>query len=66
MNIWIESLLVFAAILLILGYFQYRKSPDVISIAQEMFRPAYLVPAVISAIVYFIVKLVLSGLGAIV
>lgn len=65
MNIWIETLLVFVSILLILGYFQYRKNPDVIAIGQEMLRPAYLAPALLSALIYFIVKLVFTGLDTI-
>lgn len=61
-NIWIQTLMVFGALLLILGYFQYRRSHDIISVVQEMFRPSYLVPPAIGAVAYLIIKLVISAL----
>jgi hypothetical protein len=57
-----QTLLVFGILLLIMGYFQYRRSRDVVAIIQEMFRPAYLVPAAIGAVAYLVVKVVASVL----
>ena len=55
-----QTLLVFGVLLLIMGYFQYRRSHDVVAIIQEMFRPSYLIPAAIGAIAYLILKVVAS------
>ena len=60
MSLWAQTLLAFAVLLLIMGYFQYRRSRDVISIVQEMFRPNYLVPAAIGALAYLVIKVVVS------
>ena len=60
MSLWMQTLLVFGVLLLIMGYFQYRRSHDVVAIIQEMFRPSYLIPAAIGAIAYLILKVVAS------
>ena len=62
MSLWAQTLLAFAVLLLIMGYFQYRRSRDVISIVQEMFGPNYLVPAAIGALAYLVIKVVVSVL----
>jgi hypothetical protein len=63
MNIFVQSLLVFGVMLLVLGYFQFLRSGDIISIVQEMFRPQYLVPAALVAVAYLILKAVFSLLN---
>lgn len=60
-----QTLLVFGVLLLIMGYFQYRRSHDVVAIIQEMFRPGYLIPAAIGAIAYLILKVVASVLDGV-
>ena len=65
MNLFYQALVVFALMLLILGYFQYRRRPDVIAIAQEMFRPSYLVPAAIIAVAYVVLKIILTALNGV-
>lgn len=65
MSLWGQALIVFGVLLLIMGFFQYRRSPDVIAIAQEMFRPSYLVPALIGAIAYVIIKVIVSLFDAV-
>ena len=62
MNLFYQSLLVFAGTLVLLGYFKFRHNPDIIDIVQEMARPMYLVTAVIIAIAYIVIRLVLGGL----
>lgn len=65
MSLLYQALLVFGLTLLVLGYFQYRRRPDVVHIAQEMFRPGYLVPAAIIAVAYIILKLTVGALAGI-
>lgn len=65
MSLWAQALIVFGVLLLVMGYFQYRRTPDVIAIAQEMFRPTYLLPAAIGAVVYLVLKFVLSVLDGV-
>lgn len=60
MSLLYQALLVFGLMLLILGYFQYRRSRDVVAIVQEMFRPSYLVPAAIIALAYVLIKTVIT------
>lgn len=66
LNLFEQGLLVFAFMLLILGYFQYRRSHDVIAIVQEMFRWQYLGPAFIVAVVYMILKVILGALNGVI
>ena len=60
MSLFGQAIVVFLFMLLILGFFQYRRSHDVIAIVQEMFRPSYLFPAAIIAVVYVIIKVILT------
>ncbi len=62
MSLWLQALLVFSVLILIMGYFQYRRSHDIISVIQEMFRPSYLVPAIIGTVAFLILKVVASVL----
>ncbi len=66
MSLFYQALVVFAAMILIMGYFQYRRGPDVITIAQEMFRPQYLVPAIIITICYVIIKVILTAFDGVI
>ena len=63
MNLFAQTLLAFGVTLLVLGYFQYRRKADVVSIVQEMFRPQYLLPAAAVALGYLVLKVVFSLLG---
>lgn len=60
MSLFGQAIVVFLFMLLILGFFQYRRSHDVIAVVQEMFRPSYLFPAAIIAVVYVIIKVILT------
>ena len=60
MSLFGQAIVVFLFMPLILGFFQYRRSHDVIAIVQEMFRPSYLFPAAIIAVVYVIIKVILT------
>jgi hypothetical protein len=65
MNLFYQALLVFAGTLIVLGYFQFRRNADIIAIVQEMARPMYLVPAVVIAICYVILRIVLGALNGV-
>lgn len=65
MSLWYQTLLVFGLALLVLGYFQYRRSGDVLKVGQELARPSYWVPAIIIAVAYVVLKLLFSGLAKI-
>ena len=65
MNLFYQALLVFGGTLVFLGYFQYRRSGDIVAIVQEMARPMYLVPAIVIALCYVIIRLVIGGLNGI-
>lgn len=60
MSLWMQTLLVFGVLLLIMGYFQYRRTHDIIAVIQEMFRPTYLIPAVIGTVAFLVLKVVAS------
>jgi hypothetical protein len=60
MSLIAQGVLVFGLMLLIMGYFQYRRSHDIISITQEMFRPSYLMPAVIVTLAYIVIRVILT------
>lgn len=65
MTIWFQTFLAFATLTLIVGYFQYRRSRDIITVTQELLQPARLIPIIIGTIVFFIVRLIAIGLGLI-
>jgi hypothetical protein len=62
MNIFLQSLLAAFIAILVLGYFQFRRTGDIVSVVQELFRPQYLVPAALVGIAYLILRVVFSGL----
>jgi hypothetical protein len=66
MSLLAQTVLVFGLMLLILGYFQYRRNPDVVAIGQEMLRPSYLLPAAIIALAYLVIKFLLTAFNGII
>lgn len=63
-SIWYQALMVFGLIILIMGFFQYRKRQgDVIEVGREMARPSYWGSAILIAAAYVVLKVVFGFLG---
>jgi hypothetical protein len=65
MNIFVQALMAMGVAALVIGYFQFRRTGDILDVFQEVFRAQYLLPLIGVGIAYIIIKGLFSLLGVI-